>query len=142
MQLRSLRLKKNNSNRQRFTGIVRVMENLSYERRLKELGLFRSGDLIINTLIIHPRMNIREGEELLKLKDNTGTRSNGYKQIKTGNLKMISNNQTSEVLKWLSNKAEWARNLISLWKGQYDRRGVLGTINQYISYVNSSTGNL
>lgn len=43
--------------------MIRGMEGLTYKRKLKGLDLFKH----------------REKEELLKLKDNVGTETNGYK---------------------------------------------------------------
>ncbi|CAM5091881.1 unnamed protein product [Eretmochelys imbricata] len=68
----------------RATRMIRGMENLSYERRLKELGLFSltkrrlRGDRIALYKYIK-RINTREGEELFKLSTNVDTRTNEYK---------------------------------------------------------------
>uniref|UniRef100_A0A452HYE6 Reverse transcriptase domain-containing protein n=1 Tax=Gopherus agassizii TaxID=38772 RepID=A0A452HYE6_9SAUR len=68
----------------RATRMIRGMENLSYERRLKELGLFSlakrrlRGDMLALYKYIRG-INIREGEELFKLSTNVDTRTNGYK---------------------------------------------------------------
>ncbi|CAM4599933.1 unnamed protein product [Lepidochelys kempii] len=68
----------------RATRMIRRMENLSYERRLKELGLFSltkrrlRGDMIALYKYIRG-INTREGEELFKLRTNVDTRTNGYK---------------------------------------------------------------
>ncbi|CAM4628384.1 unnamed protein product [Lepidochelys olivacea] len=68
----------------RATRMIREMENLSYERRLKELGLFSltkrrlRGDMIALYKSIRG-INIREGEELFKLSTNVDTRTNEYK---------------------------------------------------------------
>ncbi|CAM4521747.1 unnamed protein product [Lepidochelys olivacea] len=68
----------------RATRMIRGMENLSYERRLKELGLFSltkrrlRGDMIAFYKYIRG-INAREGEELFKLITNVETRTNGYK---------------------------------------------------------------
>uniref|UniRef100_A0A8C3FZL9 Reverse transcriptase domain-containing protein n=1 Tax=Chrysemys picta bellii TaxID=8478 RepID=A0A8C3FZL9_CHRPI len=68
----------------RATRMIRGMENLSYERRLEELGLFtltkRSlrGDMIALFKYIRG-INTREGEELFQLSTNVDTRTNGYK---------------------------------------------------------------
>ncbi|CAM5096139.1 unnamed protein product [Natator depressus] len=68
----------------RATRMIRGMENLSYERRLKELGLFSQtkrrlrGDMIALYKYIRG-INTREGEELFKLSVNVDTRTNGYK---------------------------------------------------------------
>ena len=63
----------------RATRMIRGMENLSYERRLKELGLFTltkrrlRGDMIALFKYIRG-INTREGEELFKLNTNVDTR--------------------------------------------------------------------
>ncbi|CAM4679733.1 unnamed protein product [Caretta caretta] len=63
--------------------MIRGMENLSYERRLRELGLFSltkrrlRGDMIVLYKYIRG-INTREGEELFKLNTNVDTRTNGY----------------------------------------------------------------
>uniref|UniRef100_K7F000 Reverse transcriptase domain-containing protein n=1 Tax=Pelodiscus sinensis TaxID=13735 RepID=K7F000_PELSI len=68
----------------RATRMIRGMENLSYERRLKELGLFTltkrrlRGDMIALLKYIRG-INTREGEELFKFNTNVDTRTNGYK---------------------------------------------------------------
>ncbi|CAM4321681.1 unnamed protein product [Lepidochelys kempii] len=68
----------------RATRMIRGMENLSYERRLRELGLFSltkrrlRGDMIALYKYIRG-INTREGEELFKLSTNVDTRTNGYK---------------------------------------------------------------
>uniref|UniRef100_K7F1X3 Reverse transcriptase domain-containing protein n=1 Tax=Pelodiscus sinensis TaxID=13735 RepID=K7F1X3_PELSI len=68
----------------RATRMIRGMENLSYERRLKELGLFTltkrrlRGDMIALFKYIRG-INTREGEELFKLNTNVDTRTNEYK---------------------------------------------------------------
>ncbi|CAM5110189.1 unnamed protein product [Natator depressus] len=68
----------------RATRMIRGMENLSYERRLKELGSFSltkrrlRGDTIALYKYIRG-INTREGEELFKLSTNVDTRTNGYK---------------------------------------------------------------
>ncbi|CAM4513742.1 unnamed protein product [Caretta caretta] len=68
----------------RATEMIRGMENLSYERRLRELGLFSltkrrlRGDMIALYKYIRG-INTREGEELFKLSTNVDTRTNGYK---------------------------------------------------------------
>ncbi|CAM5147068.1 unnamed protein product [Eretmochelys imbricata] len=68
----------------RATRMIRGMENLSYERRIKELGLFSltkrrlRGDMIALYKYIRG-INIREGEELFKLSTNVDTRTNEYK---------------------------------------------------------------
>ncbi|CAM4556029.1 unnamed protein product [Caretta caretta] len=68
----------------RATRMIRGMENLSYERRLKELDLFSltkrrlRGDMIALYKYIRG-INTREGEELFKLSTNVDTRINGYK---------------------------------------------------------------
>ncbi|CAM4587742.1 unnamed protein product [Lepidochelys kempii] len=68
----------------RATRMIRGMENLSYERRLKELGLFSltkrrlRGDMIAPYKYIRG-INTEEGEELFKLSTNVDTRTNGYK---------------------------------------------------------------
>ncbi|CAM4622161.1 unnamed protein product [Caretta caretta] len=68
----------------RATRMIRGMENLSYERRLKELGLFSltkrrlRGDMIALYKYIRG-INIGEGEELFKFSTNVDTRTNGYK---------------------------------------------------------------
>ncbi|CAM5091879.1 unnamed protein product [Eretmochelys imbricata] len=68
----------------RATRMIRGMENLSYERRLRELGLFSltkrrlRGDMIALYNYIRG-INTREGEELFKLSTNVDTRTNGYK---------------------------------------------------------------
>ncbi|CAM5111945.1 unnamed protein product [Natator depressus] len=68
----------------RATRMIREIENLSYERRLKELGLFSltkrrlRGDMIALYKYIRG-INTREGEELFKLSNNVDTRTNGYK---------------------------------------------------------------
>ncbi|CAM4659406.1 unnamed protein product [Caretta caretta] len=68
----------------RATRMIRGMENLSYEKRLKELGLFSltkrklRGDMIAFYIYIRG-INIGEGEELFKLSTNVDTRTNGYK---------------------------------------------------------------
>ncbi|CAM4568387.1 unnamed protein product [Lepidochelys kempii] len=68
----------------RATRTIRGMENLSYERRLKELGLFSltkrrlRGDMIALYKYIRG-INTGEGEELFKLSANVDTRTNGYK---------------------------------------------------------------
>ncbi|CAM4632369.1 unnamed protein product [Caretta caretta] len=67
----------------RATRMIRGMENLSYERRLKEFGLFSltkrrlRGDMIALYKYIRG-INTREGEELFKLSTNVDTRINGY----------------------------------------------------------------
>ncbi|CAM5156864.1 unnamed protein product [Eretmochelys imbricata] len=70
----------------RATRMIRGMENLSYERRLKELGLFSltkrrlRGDMIaLYKYIIG--INTGEGEELFKLSTNVDTGTNGYKLV-------------------------------------------------------------
>ncbi|CAM5110844.1 unnamed protein product, partial [Natator depressus] len=66
------------------TRMIQGMENLSYERILKELGLFSltktrlRGDMIALYKYIRG-INTREGEELFKLSTNVDTRTNGYK---------------------------------------------------------------
>ncbi|CAM5140517.1 unnamed protein product [Natator depressus] len=68
----------------RATRMIRGMENLSYERRLRELGLFSltkrrlRGDMIALYKYIRG-INIGEGEELFKLSTSVDTRTNGYK---------------------------------------------------------------
>ncbi|CAM4650931.1 unnamed protein product [Lepidochelys kempii] len=68
----------------RATRVIRRMENLSYERKLKELGLFSltkrrlRGDMIALYKYIR-RINTGEGEELFKLSTSVDTRTNGYK---------------------------------------------------------------
>ncbi|CAM4557273.1 unnamed protein product [Caretta caretta] len=68
----------------RATRMIRGMENLSYERRLRELGLFSlikkrlRGDMIALYKYIRG-INTGEGEELFKLSTNVDTRTNGYK---------------------------------------------------------------
>ncbi|CAM4508198.1 unnamed protein product [Lepidochelys olivacea] len=68
----------------RATRMIPGMENLSYERRLKELGLFiltkrrLRGDMIALYKYIRG-INTREGEELFQLSTSVGTRRNGYK---------------------------------------------------------------
>uniref|UniRef100_A0A8C3F2F9 Reverse transcriptase domain-containing protein n=1 Tax=Chrysemys picta bellii TaxID=8478 RepID=A0A8C3F2F9_CHRPI len=68
----------------RATRMIRGMENLSYERRLEELGLFSltkrrlRGDMIALFKYIRG-INTREGEELFQLSTNVDTRTNGYK---------------------------------------------------------------
>ncbi|CAM5112173.1 unnamed protein product [Natator depressus] len=68
----------------RVTRMIQGMENLSYERRLKELGLFSltkrrlRGDMIALYKYIRG-INTGEGEELFKLSTNVDTRTNGYK---------------------------------------------------------------
>ncbi|CAM5166439.1 unnamed protein product [Eretmochelys imbricata] len=68
----------------RATRMIRGMENLSYERRLKELGLFSltkrrlRGDMIVLYKYIRG-INTGEGEELFKLSTNVDTRTNRYK---------------------------------------------------------------
>ncbi|CAM4721271.1 unnamed protein product [Lepidochelys kempii] len=70
----------------RATRMIRGMENLSYERRLKELGLFSltkrrlRGDMIALYKYIRG-INTGEGEELFKLSTNVDTRTNGYKLV-------------------------------------------------------------
>ncbi|CAM4563975.1 unnamed protein product [Caretta caretta] len=70
----------------RATRMIRGMENLSYERRLKELGLFSltkgrlRGDIIVLYKYIRG-INTREGEELFNLSTNVDTRTNGYKLV-------------------------------------------------------------
>ncbi|CAM5164461.1 unnamed protein product [Natator depressus] len=70
----------------RATRMIRGMENLSYERRLKELGLFSltkrrlRGDMIALYKYIRG-INTREGEEFFKLSTNVDTRTNGYKLV-------------------------------------------------------------
>ncbi|CAM4690211.1 unnamed protein product [Lepidochelys kempii] len=70
----------------RATRMIRGMENLAYERRLKELGLFSltkrrlRGDIIALSKYIRG-INTREGEELFKLSTNVDTRTNGYKLV-------------------------------------------------------------
>ncbi|CAM5134524.1 unnamed protein product [Natator depressus] len=67
----------------RATRMIQGMENLFYERRLKELGLFSltkrrlKGDMIALYKYIRG-INTREGEELFKLSTNVDTRTNGY----------------------------------------------------------------
>ncbi|CAM4560969.1 unnamed protein product [Lepidochelys olivacea] len=74
----------------RATRMIRGMENLPYERRLKELGLFSltkrrlRGDRIVLYKYIRGT-NTGEGEELFKLRTNVDTRTNGYK-LATGSL--------------------------------------------------------
>uniref|UniRef100_A0A8C3PDM1 Reverse transcriptase domain-containing protein n=1 Tax=Chrysemys picta bellii TaxID=8478 RepID=A0A8C3PDM1_CHRPI len=68
----------------RATRMIRGMENLLYERRLEELGLFTltkrrlRGDMIALFKYIRG-INTREGEELFQLSTNVDTRTNGYK---------------------------------------------------------------
>ncbi|CAM5110902.1 unnamed protein product [Natator depressus] len=68
----------------RATRMIRGMENLSYERRLKELGLFSltkrrlRRDMIALYKYIRG-INTRVGEELFKLSTDVDTRTNGYK---------------------------------------------------------------
>ncbi|CAM4697246.1 unnamed protein product [Lepidochelys kempii] len=68
----------------RATRMIRGMENLSYERRLKEFGLFSltkrrlRGDMISLYKYIRG-INTTEGEELFKLSTSVDTRTNGYK---------------------------------------------------------------
>ncbi|CAM5174269.1 unnamed protein product [Natator depressus] len=68
----------------RATRMIRGMENLSYERRLKELDLFSltkrrlRGDMIALYKYIR---GINTGEELFKLSTNVDTRTNGYKLV-------------------------------------------------------------
>ncbi|CAM5166280.1 unnamed protein product [Natator depressus] len=68
----------------RATRMIQGMENLFYERRLKELGLFNltkrrlRGDMIALYKYIRG-INTREGEKLFKLSTNVDTRTNGYK---------------------------------------------------------------
>ncbi|CAM4679958.1 unnamed protein product [Caretta caretta] len=68
----------------RATRMIQEMENLYYERRLKELGLFSltkrmlRGDMIALYKYIRG-INTGEGEELFKLSTNVDTRTNGYK---------------------------------------------------------------
>lgn len=64
--------------------MIKGQEGPSYERRLQELIFFslgklrRSGDMI--ALYKNTRgVSTMEGEELLKLKDDADTRTNGYK---------------------------------------------------------------
>ncbi|CAM4707266.1 unnamed protein product [Lepidochelys kempii] len=70
----------------RATRMIRGMENLSYERRLKELGLFSltkrrlRGDMIALYKYIRG-INTGEGEELFKLSTNVDTKPNGYKLV-------------------------------------------------------------
>ncbi|CAM4578493.1 unnamed protein product [Caretta caretta] len=70
----------------RATRMIRGMENLSCERRLKELGLFSltkrrlRGDRIALYKYIRG-INTGEGEELFKLSTNVDTRTNGYKLV-------------------------------------------------------------
>ncbi|CAM5141001.1 unnamed protein product [Natator depressus] len=68
----------------RATRMIRGMENLSYERRLGELGLFsltkrRLREDMIALYKYIRGINTREGEELFKLSNNVDTRTNGYK---------------------------------------------------------------
>ncbi|CAM5073177.1 unnamed protein product [Natator depressus] len=76
----------------RATRMIREMENLSYERRLKELGLFSltkrrlRGDMIALYKYIR-RINTGEGEELFKLSTNVDTRTNGYNLV-TGKFRL------------------------------------------------------
>ncbi|CAM4522288.1 unnamed protein product [Lepidochelys olivacea] len=70
----------------RATRTIRGMENLSYERRLKELGLFsltkrRLRGVMIALYKYIRGINTRAGEELFKLSTNVDTRSNGYKLV-------------------------------------------------------------
>ncbi|CAM4567481.1 unnamed protein product [Lepidochelys kempii] len=70
----------------RATRMIRGMENLSYERRLKELGLFSLTKRRLRADIIALHKYIRgintgEGEELFKLSTNVDTRTNGYKLV-------------------------------------------------------------
>ncbi|CAM4680127.1 unnamed protein product [Lepidochelys kempii] len=66
------------------TRMIRGIENLSYERRLKEFGLFSlskrrlRGDMIALYKYIRG-INTGEGEELFKLSTKVDTRTNGYK---------------------------------------------------------------
>ncbi|CAM5111507.1 unnamed protein product [Natator depressus] len=70
----------------RATRMIRGMENLSYARRLKELGLFSltkrrlRGDMIAIYKYIRG-INTGEGEELFKLSTDVDTRTNGYKLV-------------------------------------------------------------
>ncbi|CAM5085619.1 unnamed protein product [Eretmochelys imbricata] len=70
----------------RTTWMIQGIENLSYERRLKELGLFSltkrrlRGDMIALYKYIRG-INTGEGEELFKLSTNVDTRTNGYKLV-------------------------------------------------------------
>ncbi|CAM4695718.1 unnamed protein product [Lepidochelys kempii] len=76
----------------RATRMIQGMENLSYERRLKELGLFSltkrrlRGDMIALYKYIRG-INTGEGEELFKLSTNVDTRTNGYK-LATGKFRL------------------------------------------------------
>ncbi|CAM5108569.1 unnamed protein product [Natator depressus] len=70
----------------RATRMIRGMENLTYERRLKELGLFSltkrrlRGDMIALYKYIRG-INTGEGEELFKLSTKVDTRTNGYNLV-------------------------------------------------------------
>ncbi|CAM5121826.1 unnamed protein product [Eretmochelys imbricata] len=70
----------------RATRMIRGMENLPCERRLKELGLFSltkrrlRGDMIALYKYIRG-INTGEGEELFKLSTNVHTRTNGYELV-------------------------------------------------------------
>ncbi|CAM5114511.1 unnamed protein product [Eretmochelys imbricata] len=91
----------------RATRMIRGMENLSYERRLRELGLFSltkrrlRGDMIALYKSIRG-INTREGEELFKLSTNVDTRTNGYKlatrKFRLEIRRRFLNHQRSEVL--------------------------------------------
>uniref|UniRef100_A0A8C3F4S5 Reverse transcriptase domain-containing protein n=1 Tax=Chrysemys picta bellii TaxID=8478 RepID=A0A8C3F4S5_CHRPI len=68
----------------RATRMIRGMENLPYERRLEELGLFTltkrrlRGDMVALFKYIRG-INTREGEELFQLSTKVDTRTKGYK---------------------------------------------------------------
>lgn len=67
------------------SGMMGAKENLLYTRRLEVCGLFnlakqrQRGDMNVLYKCIRG-VNTREGEEQFKLKDNTGTRGDGYKR--------------------------------------------------------------
>lgn len=65
--------------------MVKGMDNLFYERKLEDLAMLAQqseGEKYMFTFYRYIlRINISEGEQLLKLKNNTGRRLDGYQLI-------------------------------------------------------------
>lgn len=67
----------------KVVGVSRRMEGLSYVRRLQKCSTCLTKQRLRRDMIIlykHIKgINVKEGEELFRLKYNAGTRANGYK---------------------------------------------------------------